>query len=184
VALGNSYPAIQLDDRGEQVDSGVVIQFTDDTEQPGSGGGGSQGVNASLRASSGVGQNDAAAIIRSGIGNIFANVGGWVIAAAMGQVAALADISYLLAGTVPSTNDPFDVLINASVLDATGANQASVSGGFSVPSPVTDLTSTNTLTGGTWLVNAGVDLTVAGDILSSTAGGAFFITVQVLGNWD
>lgn len=36
---GNAYPAVQLDSRGQVVDSGVVLQFTDDSDQPGSGGG-------------------------------------------------------------------------------------------------------------------------------------------------
>ena len=40
-APGNAYPAVQLDERGQVVDSGVVVQFTDSTDQPGSGGGGS-----------------------------------------------------------------------------------------------------------------------------------------------
>lgn len=34
---GNAYPAVQLDARGEVVDSGIVVQFTDDSDQPGAG---------------------------------------------------------------------------------------------------------------------------------------------------
>jgi hypothetical protein len=183
VSLGNAYPAIQLDDRGEQVDSGVVLQFTDDTDQPGSGGGGSQDVNASLRAN-GVGHNDAANFIGSMTGNIYSTVGNFAFASAMGQVADLGNFGYLLAGTVPSTNDNFDIQVTVSVTDATGTNQASAAGGFSVASPVTDLASSHNLAGGTWSVDVGVDLTVSGDILSSTAGGAFYVTVQVTGSWD
>ena len=38
MAEGNSYPAVQLDAQGRpSVDSGVFIQFTDSTDQPGSG---------------------------------------------------------------------------------------------------------------------------------------------------
>jgi hypothetical protein len=39
MANGNSYPAIPLDAEGNVVDSMTVIQFTDDADQPGSGGG-------------------------------------------------------------------------------------------------------------------------------------------------
>jgi len=40
VANGNSYPAVQLDAKGNVVDSGTVIQFTDSGDEPGSGSGG------------------------------------------------------------------------------------------------------------------------------------------------
>jgi hypothetical protein len=183
VALGNSYPAIQLDDRGEQVDSGVVVQFTDDTDQPGSGGG-SQGVNASLQALSSTGRNDGANFIGQSTGTIIVTVVGWTLAGAMGAVASLGDMGYVLAGLVPSTNDRFDINVLVMVTDAVGTNVATASGGFSIPSPVTDLASDNTLAGGTWNVNVGADLTVDGDLLKSTAGGNYFVMCQVTGEWD
>ena len=40
MANGNSYPAVQLDAKGNVVDSGTVIQFTDSGDEPGTGGGG------------------------------------------------------------------------------------------------------------------------------------------------
>jgi hypothetical protein len=183
VALGNAYPAIQIDSRGVQVDSGIVLQFTDDADQPGSGSG-SQGVNVSLRAEVAGAQNDAAAFLGMQSGDIFCQASVWVLAGAMGQVADLDAIRYLLSGTVPSTNDPFDMSLAVSVTDAAGANQASCSGGFSVPPPVTNLSSANSLNGGTWSIDTGADLTAVGNVLSSTVGGNFFVAVQAAGRWD
>jgi hypothetical protein len=182
-ALGNAYPAIQLDPRGDQVDSGIVLQFTDADDQPGSSSG-SQGVNASLRAQTGGTRNDAAAFIGRLTGDIYSEAVQWSLAGAMGQVADLDAIRYLLSGTVPSTPDAFDVTLAVAVTDAVGANQASCSGGFTVPNPVTNLSSANSLAGGTWSIDTGADLTAVGNILSSTAGGHFFVLVQVTGVWD
>jgi hypothetical protein len=145
--------------------------------------GAGQPVNASLRAN-GVGHNDAANIIGSGNGNIFANVGGVSVAGAMGLVANLGNLGYVLGGMVPETADAFVITVSVNVTDATGVNTASAQGGFTVPSPVTDLTSLGTLAGGDWSVDSGTDLTIDGDDLSSTAGGAFFVSVQVTGSWD
>lgn len=47
---GNAYPAVQLDSRGQIVDSGVTLQFTDSTDEPGTGGGGSQPLTLTFQA--------------------------------------------------------------------------------------------------------------------------------------
>jgi hypothetical protein len=184
VALGNSYPAIQLDDRGEQVDSGVVLQFTDDTEQPGSGGVGSQGVNAAMRVGSTAATTDGANFIGSVVGSVTVTVMGWAEVGAMGQVETLQAVGYMLAGAVPETADALDIQLSVSVIDSLGVNSASCQGWFSVAQPVTDLASNNTLTGGTWSVLAGTDLVPTGDVLVSTAGGLFFISVTGHTSWD
>jgi hypothetical protein len=189
VVLGNSYPAIQLDDRGEPVDSGVVLQFTDNTDQPGSGGGGGTGVvNAALRVQGlgGFGTvNDAANILGPGAtGEVDSLATVWVVVGAMGQVASLAAVAYVLSGLVEETADTLDISLSVSVVDSLGVNAAIASGGFSVPQPVTDLASTNTLDGGTWAITSGTDLAASGNALNSTAGGLFFITAAAKAAWD
>lgn len=187
--LGNAYPAEQLDANGNVVDSGVVIQFTDSTDQPGSGGGSTPGTpNATLLVSGPQGQSGSFAGVLTGgdsfAGTIFGTVFGLTVAGAMGQVASLTEVAFTLGGTVASTADAFDIAVAVSVSDAIGTNAASCSGGFSVAQPVSDLALSDSLTGGTWVVTAGTDLTFVGDVLSSTAGGGYFALVTVDGSWD
>jgi hypothetical protein len=146
--------------------------------------GGGQAVNASLRVQDVAVTTDGANFIGSLTGHIYVAANSIAFAAVMGAVCDLDRIRYLLNGEVPETADNFDIQLSVTVTDITGANQASATGGFAVPSPVTSLLSANSLAGGTWSVDAGTDLTVNGNILSSTAGGTFFVFVQAVGSWD
>jgi hypothetical protein len=189
MALGNAYPAIQLDERGQAVDSGVVVQFMDSTDQPGAGGGGSSPVAATiqLRGPLQFGDQSAAAYIIGGdsfAGVLFASGSYPNLVGAMGAVVRLGAISYALAGAVASTEDDFDITLSVLVTDSLGTNVASASVLTQLPSPVTDLASTGTLSGQTWDVTTGADLTASGDTLSSTAGGNFFVFLLVSCGWD
>lgn len=152
------------------------------------GGGAAGSPNATLLVSGAQGQTASfAALITGGgmqDGTIHGTVNGLTVAAPTGPVANLEQVSFVLAGTVASTADDFDVEVSVYVTDTLGTNVASCSGGFSVASPVTDLTLSESLSGADWNIISGTDLTANGDELDSTAGGGYFALVTVDGSWD
>lgn len=105
--------------------------------------------------------------------------------AALGNIVQGGDIVLTTSGTVTSTPDPLDLSLSVYVSDASGTNVAAIQVSTQVASPVTDTAATLDLTGGTWTITAGVDLSnVTGGNLVTTAGGNFFITVYPTASWD
>lgn len=188
-APGNSYPAVALDQDGKVVDSMAAIQFTDDSDQPGTGGGGGGQPLATLFVTGAIPSQCAAALITGGGSTSGQIAAGAQIAGVTGMgdtVAALDQDAYSLAGIVASAADSFDIRLEVDVFSADGLNVATAAGQVTLPNPVTDLASAGSFAdaGLTWTVVSGTDLTIVGNALVTTAGGLYFQTVSVIGNWD
>jgi hypothetical protein len=195
VPLGNSYPATQLDDRGEQVDSGVVIQFTDATDQPGTGGssGSAYLVLVTFTYPSALAGGPVVEIVANSIvgGGSFTGGAGAMRAVvprlfgAADTVVSGAGVSLETSGTLPPTTDALDLAVDGYVTNQLGTNTASIVVSGSVANPVTDTAKTISLATGTWMILAGADLTDdGGGNLKTTGGGIYSCEFTILVTWD
>jgi hypothetical protein len=192
VALGNAYPAVSLDSRGDPVDSGVVIQFTDDTDQPGTGSGSTPlsnvlnlvGPTINTFANGGVyGTGDFTGA--SGAAGVQLAYPPLVIGADSDVIVmnqAVANFS----GTGLTGAGLTDLQVIAYVTDQLGTNVAQWSNVVTGTPSMGSLTLQNIPSGNHWGLTTGADLTHPGNsvTLHSTAGGIFTIILQAFVTLD
>jgi hypothetical protein len=187
MALGNAYPAIQLDSRGQPVDSGVTLQFTDDTDQPNAGAGAASisaqtvallltGIPTLGNLSSVGGGNLVGGAVPTGTAGTAATSQPFVVGA-MTTVVDLANLTCTYTALLGTGGDAIDLSVQVVVTDQLGTNVAATTVvGTATPSGGTFVLSISTV-GATWSIVTGADLSGTGTVLASTAGGVFTVAL-------